>query len=90
LYLTKLAETLDQESPQWRNDTVFLLDGAPYHVKDETIKHLKLLNISTIFTGPYAYESCVCEFYFAYMKSCQWNPMEKSCGKKVSKINVFL
>ena len=32
MYMTRLAETLDRNRPDWRSDTVFLLDGANYHV----------------------------------------------------------
>ena len=36
LFLHSLIETLDLESPGWQEDTVFLLDNAPYHSSEET------------------------------------------------------
>jgi len=39
LVLKELVEVLDKESPEWRSDSVILLDNARYH-KGEDIKHL--------------------------------------------------
>ena len=40
LFLKGLAETLDYEIPGWREETVFLLDGARYHTSEETRGHI--------------------------------------------------
>jgi hypothetical protein len=34
--MSSLARKLDSELPFWRDDTVFLLDGAKYHTSIET------------------------------------------------------
>ena len=35
-YLDKLAEVLTKERPNWKEDTVLLVDGAKYHKTDVT------------------------------------------------------
>ena len=44
LFLGHLAQLLDRETPNWRANTVILMDGATYHVCDTTIDFLKSLN----------------------------------------------
>ena len=82
LYISKLAIQLDSDRPQWRNDTVFLLDGASYHVSNEVQAHLSNLRIPVIFTGPYSYDACPCELFFSQLKSTELNPEGLPTGTK--------
>ena len=82
LYLSRLAMQLDQDRPGWRTDTVFLLDGASYHICDEVQQHLSTLNIPIIYTGPYSYDACPCELFFSQLKSTEINPEGLPTGKK--------
>ena len=36
LFFFNFAEVLDAEDPEWRSNTVLLLDNAPYHTSKET------------------------------------------------------
>ena len=82
LYLSKLAMQLDFDRPGWRSDTVFLLDGASYHISPDVQWHLSRLKIPVIYTGPYSYQSCPAELLFAQIKSINLNPQGLPCGKK--------
>ena len=43
MFMSRLASVLSSERPNWRQDTVFTMDGASYHKKSRTIfKHLGL------------------------------------------------
>ncbi len=82
LYLSKLAEQLERDRPNFRDDTVLLLDGAKYHLNYEIQGHLKALNFPVIYTGPYSYDACPCELLFARVKSAELNPSKLPAGKK--------
>jgi hypothetical protein len=45
LFMSSLARKLDSELPFWRDNTVFLLDGAKYHTSIETKDYLKKLKL---------------------------------------------
>ena len=82
MYLSYLAETLDRDRPDWRSNTVILLDGAQYHVNDEIISHLTKHQMQVIFSGPRSYDACPCEMLFAHLKSVDMNPQGFPTGKK--------
>jgi transposase len=68
LFLTELANHLDIERPEWRTDTIILMDNASYNKGDDITLHIERLEIPTIFSGPYAFDSCPIELFFAYFK----------------------
>ena len=82
MYLTKLSMELDADRPDWRMNTVVLLDGALYHVNDEVVSHLSQLKMPVIFTGPRSYDACPCELLFAFLKAVDLNPQGLATGKK--------
>ena len=82
MYLTELAHQLDLDRPAWRTDTVFLMDGANYHVNDEVVTHLSFLKMAIIFTGPRSYDASPCELLFAHLKAVDLNPGDLPTGKK--------
>ena len=82
LFISKLAMQLDFDRPQWRTDTVFLLDGASYHISDEVQRQLSDLKIPVIFTGPYSYDVCPIELFFSQLKSTEINPEGLPTGTK--------
>ena len=65
---------LDQENQNWRDNTVILLDNAPYHVSDGTVNLFAGLDIPVIYTGPYSYDAAPIELLFAAFKSEDINP----------------
>ena len=82
LYLSKLAEQLTFDRPNWRNDTIILVDGAQYHLSREVQSHMHSLGMKVIFTGPRSYDACPCELFYAYLKNDDLNPTNKPTGKK--------
>ena len=48
MFFSHLCRTLDMERADWRENTVILLDGAKYHLSQETRDYLKKLQIPTI------------------------------------------
>ena len=80
--MSNLAKKLDIEVPFWRETSVFLLDGAKYHVSLETQEYLKKLKVEVIYTGPYSYSTAPIELLFGGMKKGQLNPEGYPTGKK--------
>jgi len=74
LFVKKLSAKLDQERPGWREDTVIVQDGAPYHGSQKTRAYFAHLGIRTMFTAPYSYSGSPVELYFAALKSINLNP----------------
>ena len=73
---------LDQEDPEWRSNTVILLDNAPYHKSDSTMNLMQGLKIPVLFTGPHSYDAAPIELLFAAFKSCDVNPRNLPTGKR--------
>ena len=82
MYLSRLSMELDADRPDWRMNTVVLMDGASYHVNDEIVSHLSHLKMPVIFTGPRSYDASPCELLFAHLKAIDLNPYEVATGKK--------
>ena len=82
LFLRSLADCLDYESPGWRDDTVFLLDGARYHTSVETRSHIQVLDLKVLYSAPYSYSSASIEHLFAGLKIGELNPRKLPTGKR--------
>ena len=82
LYLTHFAKVLEAEDPNFRENNVILIDGAPSHYAEETLAHMKGLNLPMIMTAPYSWAAAPCELWFSQLKSVELNPMGLSTGKK--------
>ena len=74
IFLRQLVLKLDQEDAEWRENTVLLLDNAPYHTSESTIDLMEGLNIPLLFTGPHSYDAAPIELLFAAFKSADINP----------------
>ena len=61
---------------------MLLLDGAKYHIIQETQDHLRRLGVEVIYTGPHSYSTAPCELFFATLKSGDLNPLDLPTGKK--------
>ena len=61
-YLTKLVAILAKEDPQFRQNTVFVYDGASYHKSHGTRLTLKRLGISYLIAAPWGYDTMICEY----------------------------
>ena len=74
IFLRQLVLKLDQEDAEWRENTVLLLDNAPYHTSESSIDLMEGLNIPLLFTGPHSYDAAPIELLFAAFKSADINP----------------
>ncbi len=81
LFFHSLARTLDKERPDWRKDTVILMDNAPYHTGGATLKLFERLRLPILFTGPHSYAAAPCELFFASFKAKDINPRMVKTGK---------
>ena len=81
-FLKRLSDKLSLENPDWKMNSVLLLDGAKYHTSVETRENLQKLDLPTMFSAPYSYSSAPIETLFAGLKSCQLNPDREPTGKK--------
>ena len=84
IYLQYLVEQMDLERPDWRDDTVLLLDGARYHTGSAVREYLRKLEVQVIWSGPYSYSAAPIEMVFGALKFGELNPDKKPTGKKVS------
>ena len=56
LFISHLADVLTRSgNSEWRDDTVLLIDGAPYHRSKSTRKFLLDQRIKTVLSAPYSY-----------------------------------
>ena len=82
IFFQALTRKLDKERPGWRDDTVVLIDNAPYHTSRATVSMLKKLQIPVFYTGAHSYDAAPIELFFAEFKSCDINPRHVPTGKK--------
>ena len=73
---------LDRENKNWRKDTIFIFDNAPYHCASATLKIFEELDMPVLFTGPHSYDAAPCELLFAAFKSKDINPRHVKMGKR--------
>ena len=90
VFLLHLVEQLDRERPNWRDDTVLLLDGARYHTGSRVREYLRKLELDVIWSGPYSYSTAPIEMLFGLLKFGELNPDGKATGKKVSPYSFYL
>jgi hypothetical protein len=81
IFFRHLCMKLDRERPNWRYNTVVLLDNAPYHTSTATMRILNFLEIPVCFTGAHSYSAAPCELLFAAFKSRDINPSRVAIGK---------
>jgi hypothetical protein len=75
MFLSKLASCLTTRyGREWREDIIFVLDGAPYHRSEEARKCIKHLGMKVILTAPYSYATAPAELWFAHFKQGTFNP----------------
>ena len=82
IFLRKLVLKLDREDARWRDNTVILLDNAPYHTSESTVNLMEGLNVPILFTCPHSYDDVPIELLFAAFKSRDVNPRHVATGKR--------
>ena len=68
IFLTKLVDQLDISIPDWRDQSVLLLDGARYHTGSKVREYLRKLKLDVIWSGPYSYDAAPIERLFGQLK----------------------
>jgi len=81
-FLQRLILQLDSEDPDWRDDTLLLLDGAKTHRSEETRRALAALRVPAIIAGPYGFDGSPVEKLFALLKVGDLNPWMIKTGQR--------
>ena len=81
MFMSHLCTTLTSEDRNWRENTYWLLDNAPYHRSKEVREHLLRLGVKVILSGQYAYSAAPIELFFSYYKREEQNPERLGTGK---------
>ena len=82
IFLKRLVDQLDLALPDWRDDTVILLDGSTYHTGAKVREYLRKLQLDVIYSGPYSYDAAPIELVFGHLKLGELNEDQKATGKK--------
>ena len=72
-FLIHLTNYLDEESPNWRDNTIILLDGATYHKGAEIRNYMRKLKLDIIWSAPYSYSTAPIELLFGALKFGELN-----------------
>lgn len=81
-FLQRLALQLDCEDPDWRNDTLLVLDGAKTHRSEETRRAMAALQLPVMIAGPYGFDGMPAETVFSLLKAGELNPWRTATGKR--------
>jgi hypothetical protein len=73
---------VELERPNYRQNTVLLIDGASYHRSAETHNFLCNMGVRIVVGGPYGYQAAPIESFFAALKDRNLNPESISTSKK--------
>jgi transposase len=81
LFLIHLAAKLDSERPDWRSNTIIMMDNASYNTSSYTTKCIRKLKIPVIFSAPYSYDASAIERHFGYFKQSRLMDSTQASGK---------
>ena len=81
MFFVRLIEELDKRNKHWRNNTIILMEGAPYHVSNTMKQFYKKNLMPVMFTGPHSYDASPIELFFAAFKSKDINPGLLATGR---------
>ena len=87
-FVKELVKTLDKDRPGWRQDTVWQVDGAKYHLTELMQDIYAKLKIPVLVSAPYSYDGAVAELFFTMFKRGHINPT--SLGVSASKYFLYL
>ena len=68
LFMSHLTKILAKENPGFRDDTIFLLDGAAYHKSKETRTFYDQQKLKIMLSAAYSWSGAVCENFYGYFK----------------------
>ena len=82
LFLIKLSNHMDTISDNWRQNTIIMVDNAPYHRSKLSMEKYQLLKVPIMFLGPYQFKLAPVELMFSYIKNRDLNPLNtKALGR---------
>ena len=73
-FLRHLTNELDKDTSGWQENSVILIDNAPYHTGEEIRSYMTKMQLPVIYTAPYCYNSSPIETLFAHLKLGEINP----------------
>jgi hypothetical protein len=82
LFIRDLVRQLTEEDRRFRQNTLIVIDGAPYHQSKATRALMAELQLPLMISGPHSYDASPCEQYFAQFKKADINPRKIKCGKR--------
>ena len=82
IFFLELVKRLDETRKNWRKNHVILMDNAPYHKSNDSLRLFEELRIPLIFTGPHGYTGSPIELFFASFKAADINPSHFPTSKK--------
>ena len=82
VFLNHLTKAFDNETPDWRDNTVLIWDNASYHRSQETKAIVKKMGLQIIFSGPYGYSASPIELLFGSLKVGEINLEDVPTGKR--------
>jgi transposase len=68
LYIMKLAQRLYLHDRHWRDNTILMMDNAPYHRSAVNMQRYSKHRIPIMFLGPYHFKLAPVEMMFSYIK----------------------
>ena len=80
-FVRELVKKLDQERPNWRDDTILLVDGAKMHSTEMVEGIYKKLKIPIMIAPPYSWNLVPTEKWHALFKAGELNPTGMSMTK---------
>ena len=67
-FIIGLVQKLDRDRPGWREDTIWQLDGAKYHLTDQVRDVMRQYKVPAVVSSPYSFDVAPCELFFAAFK----------------------
>jgi hypothetical protein len=64
----KLMLRISTQYPNWRENTVIMLDNAPYHRSLNNMRRYQTLKVPIMFLGPYHFKLAPIELFLSYLK----------------------
>jgi len=81
-FMIKLVALLDEEGPNWRPRTVFLIDGASYHKNMDALRQLTNMGLNLLVSAPYSFDGAPVEKFFALLKQGCLDASSMRTGRK--------
>jgi len=80
-FVRELVQILDSDRPNWRQDTIFLLDGAKMHTTELVQEIYQKLKIPVMIAPPYSWNLVATEKWHSMFKTGELNPTGKGMTK---------